>query len=143
MIALDEILFNALRSDAVLMEDVGGRIVSTCFEVGPEDVDNTPLPCIIVMDDGLQNNPDTKDCEWEAYEDRVTASVEVDAESPKAVTALIRKVRHAIADYIQTLYNEGEVIPELESIVSNDIAWDWMKPCYHSTLTYNCIIENE
>ena len=74
MIALDEILFNALRSDAVLMEDVGGRIVSTCFEVGPEDVDNTPLPCVIVMDDGLQNNPDTKDCEWEAYEDRVTAS---------------------------------------------------------------------
>ena len=143
MIALDEILFNALRSDAVLMEDVGGRIVSTCFEVGPEDVDNTPLPCIIVMDDGLQNNPDTKDCEWEAYEDRVTASVEVDAESPKAVKALIRKVRHAIADYIQTLYNEGEEIPKLESIVSNGIAWDWMKPCYHSTLTYNCIIENE
>ena len=125
MIALDEILYNALRSDAVLMEDVGGRIVSTCFEVGPDEVDNTPLPCIIVMDDGLQNNPDTKDCEWEAYEDRVTASVEVDAESPKAV------------------YNEGEVIPELESIVSNGIAWDWMKPCYHSTLTYNCIIENE
>ena len=143
MIALDEILFNALRSDAVLMEDVGGRIVSTCFEVGPEDVDNTPLPCIIVMDDGLQNNPDTKDFEWEAYEDRVTASVEVDAESPKAVKALIRKVRHAIADYIQTLYNEGEEIPELESIVSNGIAWDWMKPCYHSTLTYNCIIENK
>lgn len=143
MIALDEILFNALRSDAVLMEDVGGRIVSTCFEVGPDEVDNTPLPCIIVMDDRLQNNPDTKDCEWEAYEDRVTASVEVDAESPKAVKALIRKVRHAIADYIQTLYNEGEEIPELESIVSNGIAWDWMKPCYHSTLTYNCITENE
>jgi ABC-type nitrate/sulfonate/bicarbonate transport system substrate-binding protein len=143
MIALDEILFNALRSDAVLMEDVGGRIVSTCFEVGPDEVDNTPLPCIIVMDDGLQNNPDTKDCEWEAYEDRVTASVEVDAESPKAVKALIRKVRHAIADYIQTLYNDGEEIPKLESIVSNGIAWDWMKPCYHSTLTYNCIIENE
>jgi len=143
MIALDEILFNALRSDAVLMEDVGGRIVSTCFEVGPDEVDNTPLPCIIVMDDGLQNNPDTKDCEWEAYEDSVTASVEVDAESPKAVKALIRKARHAIADYIHTLYNEGEEIPKLESIVSNGIAWDWMKPCYHSTLTYNCIIENE
>lgn len=143
MIALDEIFFNALRSDSVLMEDVGGRIVSTCFEVGPDEVDNTPLPCIIVMDDGLQNNPDTKDCEWEAYEDRVTASVEVDAKSSKAVKALIRKVRHAIADYIQTLYNEGEEIPKLESIVSNGIAWDWMKPCYHSTLTYNCIIENE
>jgi hypothetical protein len=22
------------------------------------------------------------------------------------------------------------------------VAWDWMKPCYHQTLTYNCTIEN-
>ena len=143
MIALDEIFYNALCSDAELMEAVGGRIKSTCFEVGPDEPDNTPLPCIIVTDDGTQNQPDNKDCEWESSEDRVTASVEVDAESPKAVKALIRKVRHAIADYIQTLYNEGEEIPELESIVSNGIAWDWMKPCYHSTLTYNCILDNE
>ena len=51
MIALDEIIYNALRADADLMTAVGGRIVSTCFEVSPDEQDNTPLPCIIVMDD--------------------------------------------------------------------------------------------
>ena len=55
----------------------------------------------------------------------------------------LRKCLTVGIQFIQTMYNEGEVIPELESIVSNGIAWDWMKPCYHSTLTYNCIIENE
>ena len=142
MIALDEILFNALRSDAVLMEDVGGRIVSTCFEVGPDEVDNTPLPCIIVMDDGLQNNPDTKDCEWEAYEDRVTASVEVDAESPKAVKQLCRKARLIIAAHIRSMAEAGDDIPYLDNLQMSGVAWDWMKPCYHQTLTYNCTIEN-
>jgi hypothetical protein len=143
MEALDEIIFNALRSDAELMTAVGGRIKSTCFEVGPDEPDNTPLPCIIVMDDGLQNNPDEKDCEWESWEDRVTASVEIDAESPKAVKQLIARVRSTVATVIEAMLSEGMEVPELDSLQSNGIAWDWMKPCYHSTLTYNCTIPNE
>ena len=58
---IDEILYDALRADESLMEAVGGRIVSTCFEVGPDGKDNTPLPCIIVTDDNFQNMPETKD----------------------------------------------------------------------------------
>lgn len=142
MIALDEIFYNALCSDAKLMEAVGGRIKSTCFEVGPDEPDNTPLPCIIVTDDGTTNQPETKDCEWESWEDRVQASVEVDAESPKAVKQLCRQVRAAIARHIRTMADEGLVIPSLESLQMSGVAWDWMKPCYHQTLTYNCTIEN-
>lgn len=143
MIALDEILYNALNADETLMQAVGDRIVSTCFEVGPDEQDNTQLPCIIVTDDGIQNTPDTKDCNWEASEDRVQASVEVDGRSPKEVKQLQQMCRQAIADYIRTMANNDEEIPYLESLQSNGIAWDWMKPCYHSTLTYNCIIDNE
>ena len=40
MTALDEIIYNALRADTDLMQQVDGRIVSTCFEVGPDEVDN-------------------------------------------------------------------------------------------------------
>jgi hypothetical protein len=83
------------------MQAVGGRIVSTCFEVGPDEDDNTPLPCIIITDDGLQNTPEDKDYTWESDEDRVQASVEVDAESPKAVKQLMRMCRKAIANYIR------------------------------------------
>ena len=143
MTALDEILYNALKADETLMQAVGDRIVSTCFEVGPDEQDNTQLPCIIVTDDGIQNTPATKDCNWEASEDRVQASVEVDGRSPKEVKQLQQMCRQAIADYIRTMANNDEEIPYLESLQSNGIAWDWMKPCYHSTLTYNCIIDNE
>ena len=143
MIALDEILYNALLADADLMTAVGGRIVSTCFEVSPDEQDNTPLPCIIVTDDGMQNQTESKDSEWETNEDSVQASVEIDGKSPKEVKQLRRMCRTAIANYIRQIVEEGEKIPELESLQSNGIVWDWMKPCYHSTLTYNCIVYND
>ena len=139
---LDELFFNALMADADLVLAVGGRIESTCFEVSPDEQDNTPLPCIIVTDDGLSNQPTDKDIEWEASEDRVQASVEVDAKDPKQVKQLIRMVRKAISNYITSLYEKDEEIPCLQSVQTNGVAWDWMKPCYHSTITYQCDVEN-
>jgi hypothetical protein len=140
---LDELFFNALMEDADLVLAVGGRIESTCFEVSPDEQDNTPLPCIIVTDDGLSNQPTDKDIEWEAGEDRVQASVEVDAKDPKQVKQLIRMVRKAISNYITSLYEKGVEIPCLQSVQTNGVAWDWMKPCYHSTITYQCDVLND
>ena len=142
-IELDELFFNALMADGELVLAVGGRIESTCFEVSPDEPDNTQLPCIIVTDDGLTNQPDIKDAVWESSEDRVQASVEIDAESPKRVKQLIQMVRKAIANYITSLYDQGEEIPCLQSVQTNGVAWDWMKPCYHSTITYQCDVKND
>lgn len=141
MIALDEILYNALVADSDLMEAVGSRIRSTCFEVGPGEADNIPLPCIIVIDDGWQNQSETKDEEWEATYDRVTASIEVDAESPKEVKRLIKRCRKAVAEYIAQMAEAGEDIPYLDNVQASQLAWDWEKPCYHRTLSYNCEID--
>jgi hypothetical protein len=140
---LDELFYNALMADAELVAAVGGRIESTCFEVSPDEQDNTPLPCIIVTDDGLTNNVGTKDDVWEGSEDRVQASVEVDGRDPKEVKQLIRMVRKAISCYIASLYDQGEYIPTLQSEQTNGVAWDWMKPCYHSTITYQCDVKND
>ena len=142
---LDELFFNALKADADLVAAVGGldQIESTCFEVSPDEKDNTKLPCIIVTDDGLTNNLTNKDVEWESGEDRVQASVEVDGRDPKEVKKLIRMVRKAIANYIESLADKGEDIPCLQSVQTNGVAWDWMKPCYHSTITYQCDVEND
>ena len=139
---LDELFFNALMADADLVLAVSGRIESTCFEVSPDGEDNTQLPCIIVTDDGLTNQPTDKDVEWESIQDRVQASVEVSAKDPKDVKTLIRMVRKAIANYISSLYDKGEDIPTLQSIQTNGVAWDWMKPCYHETITYQCDVPN-
>ncbi len=140
---LDELFFNALMADADLVLAVSGRIESTCFEVSPDGEDNTQLPCIIVTDDGLTNQPTDKDVEWESCQDRVQASVEVSAKDPKDVKTLIRMVRKAIANHISSLYDKGEDIPTLQSIQTNGVAWDWMKPCYHETITYQCDVPND
>lgn len=139
MKSVDEIIYDAICADAALMEAIGSRVVSTCFEVPPAEADNTPLPNIIVTDDGFQNQNGTKDCVWESGEDRVQATVDVAADSPKEVKQIVRKVRKAVETYIGTLYTQGEDIPELESLSSDGIAWDWMKPCYYQRLTYQCI----
>jgi len=136
---VDEIIYDAICADAELMEAIGNRVVSTCFEVSPTEADNTPIPYIIVTDDGFQNQVGSKDTVWESGEDRVQAGVEVAASSPDEVKQLVRKVRKAVETYIGTLYNQGEVIPELESLSSDGIAWDWMKPCYYQRLNYQCI----
>jgi hypothetical protein len=139
MKSVDEIIYDAICADTALMEAIGSRVVSTCFEVPPSEADNTPLPNIIVTDDGFQNQVGSKDCVWESGEDRVQVTVDVAADSPKEVKQIVRKVRKAVETYIGMLYTQGEDIPELESLSSDGIAWDWMKPCYYQRLTYQCI----
>ena len=140
---LDELFFNAIMADADLVLAVGGRVESTCFEVSPDETDNTLLPNIIITDDGMTNQPDSKDVEWESREDRVQASVDVAAEDPKQVKQLIGMVRKAIANYIQALDDQGEDIPYLQSVQTAGVAWDWMKPCYHDVITYTCDVPNQ
>ena len=140
---VDEIIYDAIRADEELMTAISGHVVSTCFEVSPTDADNTPLPYIIVTDDGFQNQVETKDDGWEGTEDRVSVGVEVAAESPQEVKRLILKVRQAVASYINQMYDDGEDIPELDSLSSDGLAWDWTKPCYYQRLTYQCITNTE
>ena len=140
---VDEIIYDAIRADEELMTAISGHVVSTCFEVSPTDADNTPLPYIIVTDDGFQNQVESKDDSWEGTEDRVSVGVEVAAESPKEVKRLIRMVRQAVASYIEQMYDDGEDTPELDSLSSDGLAWDWTKPCYYQRLTYQCITNTE
>ncbi|MGX8696517.1 MAG: hypothetical protein ACSW8D_09040 [Prevotella sp.] len=126
---VDEIIYDAICADAALMEAIGNRVVSTCFEVSPTEQDNTPIPYVIVTDDGFQNQVGSKDTVWESGEDRVQAGVEVAAESPKDVKRLIKMVRQAVEQYVCQMYTDGDTTPELESLSSDGIAWDWMKPC--------------
>lgn len=140
---VDEIIYDAIRADEDLMTAISGHVVSTCFEVSPEEADKTPLPYIIVTDDGFQNQIESKDEGWEGSEDRVQAGVEVAAVSPKEVKRLILMVRKAVVSYIDQMYDEGEDIPELDSLSSDGIAWDWMKPCYYQRLSYQCITKTE
>jgi hypothetical protein len=140
---LDLILYTALISDPQLKELVGDRVKSTCFEVAPTEQDNVELPYIIVTDDGFQNQDSTKDDTWESEEDMVQSSIEISGRSPREVKILVALVRMAINRYINNLYEKVEDVPELSSLTSDGLAWDWTKPCYFQTLTYRCFIKTD
>jgi len=133
---LDELIYAALTSDTELMKETGERIRSTCFEVPPTQEDNVKLPYIIITDDPMQNEIETKDDEWEGESDIVQASVIINAKSPKEVKRLRRTVRHIIAEYVVAM--DSEMPPMLRSLSNDGIAWDWTKPCYYDTLHYQC-----
>ena len=141
MLRLDEIFYKAITADTELMQAVGGRVKSTCFEVSPEDTDNTPLPYIIIIDEGKAPAQTTKDDEWMPSQWRVGAGVEVGTKSPNEVDALFMKAMRAIAEYISNLADQGEEIPYLNEGFpqTQGVVWDWMKPCYYKPLIYQCI----
>lgn len=143
---LDEIIFDAIMADADLVAAVGGpkQIESTCFEVSPlEEQDNTPVPYLLVMNDGLQNNIATKDYVWEGPEDSVSATVEITGIEPREVERLLKMVRRAVERYIVAMSSMGEPTPQLESLQASQLQWDWTKPCYYQHLTYTCTISND
>ena len=143
MLRLDKIFFDAITADAELMQAVGNRVKSTCFEVSPDEQDNTPLPYIIIRDFGKQPAQTTKDDEWMPSMWRVNAGVEVGAISPNEVDAIMMKAMKAIANHMQTHYSQGTDIPYLNEGFpqTQGISWDWMKPCYFDVAHYQCDIE--
>ena len=139
---VDEIIYDAILADAALMTAIGGRVASTCFEVSPDETDNTPLPNIIVTDDGFQNQDTTKDSVWEGEDDEVQVTVDIAAKSPNEVKDLVRMVRRAVSRYIIGMYENHEMVPELDKLSSDGLQWDWMRPCYYQKLTFNCSIKS-
>ena len=139
---VDEIIYDAIQADEALMTAIGGRVVSTCFEVSPDETDNTPLPNIIVTDDGFQNQDTTKDSVWEGEDDEVQVTVDIAAKSPNEVKDLIGMVRRAVSRYVIQMYDNHEQTPELDKLSSDGLQWDWMRPCYYQKLTYNCSIKS-
>ena len=144
MLRLDKIFFDAITADAELMQAVGGRVKSTCFEVSPDEQDNTPLPYILILDEGKQPAQTTKDDGWMPSQWRVGAGVEVGAKSPNEVDALVMKAMRAIANHISTLASQGEEIPYLNEGFpqTQGVDWDWTKPCYFDVAHYQCDVDN-
>ena len=152
MKTLAEIFYDAITADETLMDalkytneqgETEYAITSTCFEVPPDELDSTPLPNIIITNDGFQNNQSTKDCVWEANDDAVQATIDIAASSPQEVDSLVARVRKAIDTYITTMWSNGQAIPELQtgSPSSQGIEWDWFKPCYYQKIAYSCVMD--
>ena len=138
----DKVFYNALRSNASLMEQVGGRIESTSIPVPDDKLLNEPVPYIIITFDGLQNDGYTKDNSFEGNEDKVQVSIEVAAADRDSLGSIMQTIRQTVIDYFEDTdghaWDDYDYVPNNYTLSASAVGYDWMKPCYFQTLTYNC-----
>lgn len=142
-----KVFYEALKQNEDVMRETGGRIYSTAIEVPPTDEDTTPLPYIILMANGGNNDQTSKD-DFEGATDHVQIAAEIAADGTDAVLDIADMVRAAIHNYF-TAVRSGEITSELADLIPEDyvfswdpVAWDWSKPCHFTTLHWACDTNN-
>lgn len=151
-LATDSIFITALQSNAELMErltesisrdgetviDESPRLYGTAIPLPDEDVENVPVPYVIVSFDGLTNGQGTKDSRYEDSEDNVNIGVTVAARTLDDLHELTQMVRDTILSYMRT---QPTAIDDY-NFAAQAIQFDSMKPCYWQVLTYQCDVIN-
>ena len=138
----DIIFVQALRSDDTLMEALpAGDVYNTTIALPEEQAINAPVPYIIVSYDGMTNNEETKDSQYEGSEDTVNISIEVTAQTRKQLAELAIRARNTVKNYFISAsdYDENfELVPIDYRLTASGVNYDPDKPCYWQTLSYEC-----
>jgi hypothetical protein len=149
-LATDSIFITALQSNSDLLEALGyvaptlttegtpARLYGTAIPLPDEDLDNVPVPYVIVTFDGLTNDQGTKDDRYESPYDTVNIGVEVTARTLDDLHELTQMVRDTILSYLRT---NDTAINDYQ-FAAQQIQYDSMKPCYWQVLTYQCDVTN-
>lgn len=145
MSLLTDIIFvKALRSSSSLISQLpAGDIYNTAITAPDEDLDNAPLPYVIVTFDDLQTISETKDDDYDSDEDLVHIGITVAAKTREQLGTLMPLIRSAIAGYFRDNYGSSAdadfvLIPESTTMSASAIQYDPLKPCFWQTLTYAC-----
>lgn len=137
----DKVFFNALMSNQSLVLKVGSRIENTSIPVPDDQLDNEPVPYIIITFDGLMNDESTKDSSFEGDNDKVQISIEVTANDREELGDLTTEIRRTIISYFESDDHEKDdydLIPEDYDFSASNVVYDSTKPCFTQTLTYRC-----
>ena len=149
-LATDSIFTTALQSNSDLMATLGyvaptltdkgkpARLYGTAIPLPDEDLDNVPVPYVIVTFDGLNNDAGTKDDRYESEYDRVNIGIEVVGKTLEDLHGLTQMVRDTVLAYFRA--NNTNV--EDYTFSADAIQYDSLKPCYWQTLRYQCEVEN-
>ena len=116
---------------------------NTTIALPDEDIDNAPLPYVIVSFDGLQTQDQTKDDDFEAESDNVQIGVTVCAETRPQLGELAMAVRKTLREYFREHQGDDSdddfaLIPEDMTLQAGAVQYDSLKPCYWQQLTYQC-----
>ena len=138
----DKVFYNALRSNAALMAQVGGRIESTSIPVPDEQLKNEPVPYIIITFEGLENEGYTKDNSFEGDTDKVTVNIEVAADSRDELGQIMQTIRQTVIAYFEDTedhaWDDYEYVPDDYTFSASPVGYDAEKPCYYQILKYQC-----
>ncbi|MBR3330138.1 MAG: hypothetical protein IKG25_02845 [Mogibacterium sp.] len=138
ILATDSIFVTAVKSNSELVEIVDGRIYGTAIPVPDEDIDNVPVPYVILTFDGLNNDTGTKDDRFESEYDHVNIGVEIAADTLENLHNLTKMVRETILGY----FRENETAVEDYTFSADAIQYDSLRPCYWQALRYQCDVYN-
>lgn len=142
----DIVFVRALQSDAVLMNELAAKdVYNTSIALPDVDLDNAPLPYVIVSFDGLTNDVTTKDSSYEGDIDRVQIGIEVAATTRPRLAEIVESVRVTVREFVEGYTppvgddeDLSDLIPIDYTFSADPVGYDADKPCYFQTLRYNC-----
>lgn len=142
MSLLTDIIFvKALQSNTTLLEKLAaGDVYNTSIALPDQDLDNAPVPYVIVSFDGLVNDQSTKDT-FEGETDTVQVSVEIAAKNRKQLGELATLVRRTIREYFSEVDEDSEdadLVPYDYQFSADRVQYDPLKPCHWQILRWQC-----
>lgn len=150
MSLLTDIAFiSALQQDEVLLGMLqAGDVYNTSIALPDENLDNAPLPYIIVSYDGMVNDQQTKD-DLEGPTDTVDVTIEIAAKTRRELGIIAARVRKTVHDFFSQKWDGtidddlAELIPDDYQLTASGVQYDSLKPCYWQTLGYQCDTKND
>ena len=142
----DIIFVAAIKSDNALIQQLAARdVYNTAIALPDEDMDNAPVPYVIVAQGEVVNGQTTKD-DYESDTDSVTITIEVAAKTRPELAVLANRIRKAVRRYFQNA-SEGDddfdLVPIDYQFSAKPVTYDPLKPCYWMELNYQCDVRND
>ena len=140
-----DILFvAAIKSDASIMDMLpASDVYNTFIPVPDEDLDNVPLPYVIVAECDVDNNETTKD-DYEGDTDNVLVEITVVARTRAELGMLTSKIRKAVYRYFSSPTESDEIHGLIQYHVgAKQVNGEPYKPSVWRILTYQCEVIND
>lgn len=144
-LATDKFFYKALKESADIIEVTEGRIYNTIDD--ELDPDSSALPSILILNEGTQNQTESKDDGMESETDIDSIMIGISARSRKELADIATLVRKVIKEKANNFDDDdaeelGFYLNDY-TFTSSAVTWDQMKPCYWQELNYQCETENE
>ena len=142
---------SALESNDALMAVLPAHAIYNNIADPDYDMENVPVPYIIVNNDGGNNDTQTKD-DYEGAEDKVNISIRIVAKTNDSLRQMAVAVRRTVHDYMQasaeridacTSAENDELRPYDYDFSFSDVAYEPQKPSHMIMLYYQCSTPNE